>query len=175
MANSIALNATGASLNPTNAGFYANPIRATTATANLLYYNTTTKEVTSASGGFVDLTTNQTIAGSKTFSSNINVNGLSIGRGNGNNDESVAIGPGAMGASNINGKRNTAVGAFALANYNGTYWDNITSIGYRNMPSLTTGSGNTSVGAESMLNLLTGAQNTSIGNQSLINVTGNLS
>jgi hypothetical protein len=173
VANSIALNATGASLNPTNAGFYVNPIRATTATANLLYYNTTTKEVTSASGGFVDLTTNQTIAGSKTFSSNINVNGLSIGRGNGNNDESVAIGPGAMGASNINGKRNTAVGAFALANYNGTYWDNITSIGYRNMPSLTTGSGNTSVGAESMLNLLTGAQNTSIGNQSLINVTGN--
>jgi hypothetical protein len=127
----------------------------------------------SSTKNFVDLTTNQTIAGSKTFSSNINVNGLSIGRGNGNNDESVAIGPGAMGASNINGKRNTAVGAFALANYNGTYWDNITSIGYRNMPSLTTGSGNTSVGAESMLNLLTGSQNTSIGNQSLINVTGN--
>lgn len=173
VANSIALNATGASLNPTNAGFYVNPIRTTTATSNVLYYNTSTKEVTSAAGGFVDLTTNQTIAGSKTFSSNINVNGLSIGRGNGNNDESVAIGPGAMGASNVNGKRNTAVGAFALANYNGTYWDNITSIGYRNMPSLTTGSGNTSVGAESMLNLLTGAQNTSIGNQSLINVTGN--
>ncbi len=173
VANSIALNATGASLNPTNAGFYVNPIRATTATANLLYYNTTTKEVTSASGGFVDLTTNQTIAGSKTFSSNINVNGLSIGRGNGNNDESVAIGQGAMGASNVNGKRNTAIGAGTMSQYNGTSWDNNTAVGYRNMPSLTTGSGNTSVGAESMLNLLTGTENTSIGNQSLINVTGN--
>lgn len=173
VANSIALNATGASLNPTNAGFYVNPIRATTATANLLYYDTTTKEVTSASGGFVDLTTNQTIAGSKTFSSNINVNGLSIGRGNGNNDESVAIGQGAMGASNVNGKRNTAIGAGTMSQYNGTSWDNNTAVGYRNMPSLTSGSGNTSVGAESMLNLLTGTENTSIGNQSLINVTGN--
>ena len=127
----------------------------------------------SSTKNFVDLSSSQTIAGTKTFSSNITVNGVSIGRGNGNNDESVAIGPGAMGVSNVNGKRNTAVGAFALANYTGTYWDNITSIGYRNMPSLTTGSGNTSVGAESMLNLLTGNQNTSIGNQSLINVTGN--
>lgn len=47
VANSIALNATGASLNPTNAGFYVNPIRSTTATSNVLYYNSTTKEVTS--------------------------------------------------------------------------------------------------------------------------------
>ncbi|MFM6937079.1 MAG: beta strand repeat-containing protein [Aquirufa sp.] len=173
VANSIALNATGASLNPTNAGLYVDPIRSATPATNLLYYNTTTKEVTSAAGSFVDLTTNQTIAGSKTFSSNINVNGLSVGRGNGNNDESVAIGPGAMGASNVNGKRNTAIGAGTMSQYNGTSWDNNTAIGYRNMPSLTSGSGNTSVGAESMLNLLTGTENTSIGNQSLINVTGN--
>ena len=173
VANSIALNATGASLNPTNAGLYVDPIRSATAATNLLYYNTTTKEVTSAAGSFVDLTTNQTIAGSKTFSSNINVNGVLVGRGNGNNDESVAIGPGAMGASNVNGKRNTAIGAGTMSQYNGTSWDNNTAIGYRNMPSLTSGSGNTSVGAESMLNLLTGTENTSIGNQSLINVTGN--
>jgi hypothetical protein len=172
VANSIALNATGASLNPTNAGLYVDPIRSATAATNLLYYNTTTKEVTSAAGSFVDLTTNQTIAGSKTFSSNINVNGVSVGRGNGNNDESVAIGPGAMGSSNVNGKRNTAIGAGTMSQYNGTSWDNNTAVGYRNMPSLTSGSGNTSVGAESMLNLLTGTSNTSIGNQSLINVTG---
>lgn len=173
VANSIALNATGTSLNPTNAGFYVNPIRSTTATSNVLYYNSTTKEVTSAAGGFVDLTTNQTIAGSKTFSSNISANGVSVGRGTGNNDESVAIGQGAMSSSNVNGKRNTAVGAFAMARYNGTAWDNNTSIGYNNLPSMTSGSGNTSVGAESMMSLVTGQENTSIGNQSLINVTGN--
>jgi len=173
VANSIALNATGASLNPTNAGFYVDPIRSTTATSNLLYYNTSTKEITTGTGSFVDLTTAQTIAGVKSFSSNISANGVSLGRGAGNNDESVAIGQGAMGASNVNGKRNTAVGAGAMRSYNGTYWDNNTSIGYWNMPSLTSGNGNTSVGAESMLNLLTGTQNTSIGNQSLINVLGN--
>ena len=121
----------------------------------------------------MDLTTNQTIAGSKTFSSNISANGVSVGRGTGNNDESVAIGQGAMSSSNVNGKRNTAVGAFAMARYNGTAWDNNTSIGYNNLPSMTSGSGNTSVGAESMMSLVTGQENTSIGNQSLINVTGN--
>ena len=126
-----------------------------------------------STSNFVDLTSAQTVAGVKTFSSNLNVNGLSVGRGNGNNDESVAIGQGAMGSSNVNGKRNTAIGAGTMSQYNGTSWDNNTAVGYRNMPSLTSGSGNTSVGAESMLNLLTGTENTSIGNQSLINVTGN--
>jgi hypothetical protein len=173
VANSIALNATGASLNPTNAGFYVDPIRSNTATSNLLYYNTSTKEITTGTGSFVDLTTNQTIAGVKTFNSNISVNGVAVGRGNGNNDESVAIGQGAMGSSNIDGKRNTAVGAGAMRSYNGTYWDNNTSIGYNNLPSMTSGSGNTSVGAESMLANVTGTENTSIGNQSLINTTGN--
>ena len=48
-ANSIALNAAGSSspLNPSNAGFYVNPIRNTTATSKVLYYNPSTKEVTS--------------------------------------------------------------------------------------------------------------------------------
>jgi hypothetical protein len=127
----------------------------------------------SSTQNFVDLTTVQTIAGTKTFSSNITVNGVTMGRGNGNNGESVAIGGGAMGVSNVNGKRNTAVGFGAMRSYSGTAFDNNTSIGYYNLPSMTTGSGNTSVGAESMLANITGTQNTSIGNQSLISVTGN--
>jgi hypothetical protein len=104
---------------------------------------------------------------------NLTVNGISVGRGAGNNDESVAVGSGAMGSSNVNGKRNTAVGAGAMRNYVGTSWDNNTSVGYWNMPSLTIGSGNTSIGAENMLNLTTGTSNTSLGNQSLISITGN--
>uniref|UniRef100_UPI00404708BF beta strand repeat-containing protein n=1 Tax=Algoriphagus sp. TaxID=1872435 RepID=UPI00404708BF len=73
VANSIAINATGSStpLNPANAGFYVNPIRSAAATADLLYYDAATKEVISASGGFVDLTTNQSIGGTKTFTSPI--------------------------------------------------------------------------------------------------------
>ncbi|MEN9961451.1 MAG: hypothetical protein RL045_1705, partial [Bacteroidota bacterium] len=48
-ANSIALNAAGSTspLNPTTSGLFVNPIRNTTATSNALYYNPTTKEVTS--------------------------------------------------------------------------------------------------------------------------------
>ncbi len=46
-ANSIAINGSGNSLNPTNAGLYVDPIRSASPTSSILYYNTTTKEVTS--------------------------------------------------------------------------------------------------------------------------------
>ncbi|WP_372753557.1 beta strand repeat-containing protein [Mariniflexile sp.] len=124
-----------------------------------------------ATMGFVDLTTNQTIAGAKTFSNDVIVNGIKIGRGLGDNDQNTAIGASALGTGT--GTRNTAIGYAALKDYAGTSFDNNTSVGYFNMPSLTTGDGNTSVGAESLLGLLTGSSNTSIGNQSLINTSGN--
>lgn len=174
-ANSIAINATGTStpLNPTNAGFYVDPIRSATATTGLLFYNPTSKEITTATANasFVDLTTAQTIAGRKTFSSDITVNGVKIGRGNGNNDQNVAVGADALASGT--GTRNTAIGYGAMRQYSGTSFDNNTSVGYFNLPSLTSGSGNTSIGAESMMALTTGTENTSIGNQSLINTTGN--
>ena len=43
--NSIALNASGAPLNPANSGFFVNPVRHIT-TANVMYYNASTSEVT---------------------------------------------------------------------------------------------------------------------------------
>jgi len=51
-AGAILLNATGADLGTPagNAGFYVNPIRNPAATANVLYYNTSTNEVTYAAG-----------------------------------------------------------------------------------------------------------------------------
>jgi hypothetical protein len=173
-ANSIAINATGTGtpLNPQNSGLFVDPIRSTTATTNLLFYNTTSKEITAATGNgsFVDLTTSQTIAGIKTFSSDITVNGLKIGRGNGNNGQNVAIGADALASGT--GTRNTAVGYGAMRQYSGTSFDNNTSVGYYNLPALTSGSANTSVGAESMMALTNGVANTSVGNQSLINITG---
>jgi hypothetical protein len=124
----------------------------------------------SANARGVITTGTQTIAGAKTFSSDITVNGVKIGRGAGNNDQNVAVGADALASGT--GTRNTAIGYGAMRQYSGTSFDNNTSVGYFNMPSLTLGNGNTSVGAESMLNLSTGTQNTSIGNQSLINTTG---
>ena len=121
---------------------------------------------------FVDLTTSQTVAGAKTFSSNASFNGQTIGKGNATGGENLAVGAGAMNGSST-GVRNTAIGNSAMQNYVGTSFDNNTSVGYANLVGLTSGSGNTSVGAESMMALTTGTSNTSIGNQSLINNTGN--
>ena len=172
-ANSIAINATGTNtpLNPQNSGLFVDPIRSTTATTNLLFYNTTSKEITAATGNgsFVDLTTAQTIAGSKTFDSDITVNGVKIGRGNGNNDQNVAVGADALASGT--GTRNTAVGYGAMRQYSGTSFDNNTSVGYFNMLGLTTGGANTSMGGETMFAVGSGANNTAIGNHTLMNAT----
>ena len=121
---------------------------------------------------FVDLTTNQTIGGSKTFNSDIIANGLIIGKGKGQNNYNTVFGAGALNSSNANGTRNTAIGYLALTQYAGTTFDNNTGVGYFNMIGLTTGYGNTSIGAETMFNVGTASNNTGIGNQSLINAAG---
>jgi hypothetical protein len=125
---------------------------------------------------FVDLTTTQSIGGNKTFTGTTTfnadgvINGLRIGRGAGNHNENTAFGVSALGTGT--GSRNTAIGTSSLASYNGTGFNNNTSVGYNNLYALTNGTGNTSVGAESMTALITGSSNTSIGNQSLIITTG---
>jgi hypothetical protein len=61
-ANSIALNATGTSLNPSTTGFYVAPIR-NASSASSLYYNTATKEITygaAGASGAIDLATGVT-------------------------------------------------------------------------------------------------------------------
>ncbi|MBM3922835.1 MAG: hypothetical protein FJ340_06485 [Sphingomonadales bacterium] len=133
--------------------------------------NTIALAPASLTNGGIVTTSAQTFSGSKTFSSDITVNGVKVGRGAGNNGQNIAIGADALASGT--GTRNTAVGYGAMRQYNGTSFDNNTSIGYWNMSALTSGNGNTSVGAESMLSITTGTQNTSIGNQSLISTTGN--
>ncbi|BDB53214.1 hypothetical protein [Flavobacterium ammonificans] len=126
----------------------------------------------SVGGSFVDLNTNQTIGGNKTFNSDIIANGLIIGKGKGQNNYNTVFGAGALNSSNANGTRNTAIGYLALTQYAGTTFDNNTGVGYFNMIGLTTGYGNTSIGAETMFNVGTASNNTGIGNQSLINAAG---
>jgi hypothetical protein len=172
--NSIVINASGNSLNGNaNSGLYIDPIRSASG-ASSLFYDTTTKEITygTAAQNFVDLTNDQTISGTKVFSSNASFNGQKIGKGNATGGENLAVGDGAMNGTST-GVRNTAIGNSAMQNYVGTSFDNNTSVGYANLVGMTSGSGNTSVGAESMMALTTGTENTSVGNQSLINTTGN--
>ncbi|WP_017258584.1 beta strand repeat-containing protein [Pedobacter arcticus] len=102
--------------------------------------------------------------------SDITINSNRIGRGIGNNEENIALGRDALGTGT--GSRNTAVGVGALRNYEGTSFDNNTSVGFFNSSGITTGQQNTSVGAEAMMSVTTGQGNTSVGAQSLINSSG---
>jgi len=136
-----------------------------------------------SSSNFVDLTNNQTIAGIKTFSSDVSINGLTIGRGNFNENSNTAIGLGALGnnagyantaigrgtlAANIGGNGNTALGYIALsANTVGS--DNI-AIGTQALSTNLTGSGNIAVGINALY-LNNGNYNTAIGNLTLQNNT----
>jgi hypothetical protein len=56
-ANSIVINASGNPLDSTSAGLYINPIRSASSTNNVVYYNTTTKEVTYGDPIFSTVTT----------------------------------------------------------------------------------------------------------------------
>lgn len=109
----------------------------------------------SATKNFVDLTTNQTIAGVKTFSSDVFINTIKVGLGAGSIETNTAVGSGALSANIIGGSGNTANGYAAL---------------YSN----TTGSNNTANGAAALYFNTTGINNTANGNNALsANTIGN--
>ena len=118
----------------------------------------------SSTKNFIDLTTNQTIDGIKTFTTSIVSNSVMIGKGAGQGSENTAVGNNALGSGT--GARNTALGYNAMNSFVGTEMNN-TSVGYANMSGLTTGYGNTSIGAETVASLGSGGHNTAIGNQTL--------
>jgi hypothetical protein len=147
----------------------------------------TTAFVAAAIGTFVDLTTAQIISGSKSFSSDMNINGLTIGTGAG--DASVAIYNTALGKqalqgnttgffntafgvsslfTNTEGARNTAIGSQALYRNNG--YDN-TALGYRTLENNSTGSYNLGIGSEALRNNTSGEYNTALGSFALNNNT----
>jgi len=99
-------------------------------------------------GFTVKLTGNQTVAGTKTFSSDVVANGLTVGRGAG----AVAT--------------NTAVGASALAATTGSSSNN-TALGSAAGSSLTSGARNTALGFNALLLNTTGAENTAVGGNAL--------
>lgn len=167
-ANSIAINASGINLSATNAGFYVSPVRAAATTADLLFYNSTTKEITSAAGGIVT-TGAQTFTGDKTFSNLIN--GISVGAYLGVSN--TMLGNNAF-SSSTPGVNNTALGYKALSNAIGGN-DN-TAIGANALSgrgsALANGWRNTAVGVDALKNGGGGADNVAIGFNTLANTTG---
>ncbi len=108
----------------------------------------------------VDLTTNQTIAGNKTFSSDIMVNGLTIGKGIGQvNDQNITVGENTL-VNNTTGQLLIAIGNGSL--YSNTSANYNLGIGASTLSNNQTGENNIAIGVAS-LNSNTGANNTAIG------------
>jgi hypothetical protein len=124
----------------------------------------------SSTKNFVDLTSAQTIGGSKIFSSDLTVNGLIIGRGNGNISSNTTTGKEAL-SNNTTGIFNTAYGESALkSNTTGT---NNTASGAQALFNNTIGTANTANGTGALFNNTTGLYNTASGNSTLyFNNTG---
>ena len=97
------------------------------------------------SNGGVVTTGTQTFAGSKTFSSDLVVNQISIGKGLGNNNQNTVMGYTAL-AANISGGGNTA-------------------FGFQGQMKGTSGSGNSTLGFAALIENTTGSRNTALGYQ----------
>ena len=105
-----------------------------------------------SSFGGVVTTGTQTFGGTKTFTNQVNIDGLTVSTGAGT------------------GLYNTSVGNNSLP-LNTTGFAN-TSFGYFSLSKNTTGNENTSNGVNALLNNVSGSQNTAFGNTALSNTTG---
>jgi hypothetical protein len=120
--------------------------------------------------GYVTLATAQTITGVKTFTKDISVNGLTVGRGGGDVNTNTAFGLSAL-RDNTSGVDNTAISNQSLL-LNTTGSNNV-GVGTRSLKSNTTGSNNSAFGLNALETNSTGNNNTSIGLGSLnFNTTG---
>jgi hypothetical protein len=140
----------------------------------------------STTKNFVDLTTAQTVAGAKTFTSDITANGITVGLGGGAIASNNALGSYAL-YNNTSGQYNSAFGNAAMHKnttgslnnafgYWALYWnltgDGNSAFGHAALFS-TTGASNTAMGARSMQDNTAGSDNTAIGYYSLkANTTG---
>ena len=136
---------------------------------------------------FVDLSTTQLIGGSKAFSSDLNIFGITAGRGNSGVSYNTVFGLAAL-SSNTTGDYNNAFGSQALAaNVDGYFnsafgqtslfkntsgYDN-SAYGFNALNGSVSGSNNSALGSNSAVNNSTGSNNTAIGMSALaLNTTG---
>lgn len=122
-------------------------------------------------GSGVDLTSDQTIGGNKTFSNDIAVQYVRVGNGPGQHASNAVLGHNSL-YSNDSGQNNTAIGAWSL--YSNTVGNGNTAIGTNSMAQNTSGRENTSVGSASMNQNRTGIYNAAFGVQAMeFNMDGN--
>jgi hypothetical protein len=119
-------------------------------------------------GNYVTTDTAQTITGVKTFSQDIIVNSVEIGRGSGNVSSNTSVGVNSLEA-NTTGSFNTSIGSETL-NKNTTGFNN-TAVGRVALGDNTTGNNNTAFGNLALYLNTTGSQNTGIGYSALGGIT----
>lgn len=131
----------------------------------------TDKDATATVSGKVNTTTQILGSGIKTFTSDLIVNGLTVGKGGGALQYNTVLGISAL-ANNTIGDSNTGLGYFALKN-NTTGISN-TATGSNALASNTTGFYNTAHGFEALLANTIGNQNNANGSKALLsNISGN--
>lgn len=145
-------------------------------------------DIPSLTGYYVDLSSFQTISGTKNFAADISVNGLKVGRGAGNDISNAAVGFNALNVANTgyantaigysalhfntSGFSNTSLGSNALPVNNAGYQN--TAMGHQSLFLNTTGSYNTAIGYNTLASNTTGSDNTALGNNANV-ISGNLS
>lgn len=155
----------GTSLNLNNGGIsYAGAIEASSISGTSLSLNGAISGAsisgTSLSLNGITPTTNSISTNSLTASSDIIVNGITVGRGNSNTVSNTAIGYAAL-LSNTSGNNNTAIGQYALLS--NTSGNSNTAIGLSALYSNKTGQNNTAIGFNALYTNETGQNNTAIG------------
>jgi chaperonin cofactor prefoldin len=99
------------------------------------------------------------------------INGLTLGRGNGNDTLNTTIGFKALANNLSTGVRNTSVGSRSL--FSNTIGNGNTSVGYNTLLNNTSGGSNSAFGAQALENNTGGIGNTAIGSNALfINSNG---
>ncbi|MCS3870400.1 hypothetical protein J3D55_003316 [Chryseobacterium ginsenosidimutans] len=102
----------------------------------------------------------------------LNLNGITVGRGAGNFDSNTVVGSHALEANTLS-THNTTVGAYSLNKT--TSGENNVAVGHSSMTSNTTGGGNVALGTSSLDFNTTGKFNVAIGKNALsnsLNMTG---
>jgi len=116
----------------------------------------------------VHLAGTETITGAKTFSQDILVNSVKVGKGAGTGTNNIAIGDNVL-TDNTTGYANLAIGSYALW-HNTLGFGNI-ALGREALIAATTGSLNIAIGDNTMKGVVTGGQNIAIGANTAQNAT----
>lgn len=118
------------------------------------------QDASTIASGIINTSTQTLGAGAKTFTSDLTVNGITVGKGAGTGSYNTAMGSNAL-ISNTTGGYNNAIGRGALtSNISGT---NNIALGANALLSNTTGNSNIAIGANALNGTTTGKKNIAIG------------